>query len=151
MKIMVINGPNINMLGIREPDIYGKCGFDELEKSIKNLEQKYDDLDITLVQSNFEGQIVTQIQNAYFQKYDGIIINPAAYTHTSIAILDALKSVGIPAVEIHISHIANREEFRHRSYTSYGCIAQITGFGTYGYTLAVDGLYNYIKNLEECR
>lgn len=145
MKLMIINGPNINMLGIREPGIYGDNSYDSLVKSVKSLEEKYDDLSISFFQSNSEGDIVTCIQNCYFEKYHGIVINPAAYTHTSVAILDALKSVAIPAVEVHISHISNREEFRHKSYSSFGCMAQITGFGLYGYNMAVDGLYNYIK------
>lgn len=149
MKLMVINGPNINMLGIREPSIYGSTGYELLCEEIKKLEYEYEDLSISFFQSNSEGELVRCIQNAYFEGYDGIVINPAAYTHTSVAILDALKSVALPAVEVHISHISGREEFRHKSYTSLGCIAQITGFGIYGYTLAVDGLYEHIKGLEE--
>lgn len=151
MKLMVINGPNINMLGIREPGIYGKTDYNTLVTQVKSLESKYNKLSISLFQSNSEGEIVTFIQNAYFEKYDGIVINPAAYTHTSVAILDAIKSTGLPAVEVHISNISGREEFRHKSYPALACIGQIVGFGLYGYTLAVDALYNHITNLEATR
>ena len=114
MKILVINGPNINMLGIREPAIYGKANYESLCNYLIAVAKELD-IDIEHFQSNYEGDIVTKIQKAY-RVYDGIIINPAAYTHTSIAILDALKAVGIPAVEVHISDPMEREEFRHISY-----------------------------------
>jgi 3-dehydroquinate dehydratase-2 len=138
MKILVINGPNINMLGSREPDIYGKMNYKALESGIKEYaEEKGAQAD--LYQSNIEGEIVDSIQAAS-GKYDGIVINPAAYTHYSIAILDALKAVDIPAVEVHISHIAKRDEFRHKSVTAAGCIGQIAGFGFNSYYLAIDAL-----------
>ena len=138
MKILVINGPNINMLGKREPDIYGRKDYEALEKSIKEHAQKKG-AQADFYQSNIEGEIVDRIQAAVGE-YDGIVINPAAYTHYSIAILDALKAVDVPAVEVHISHIAQRDEFRHKSVTAAGCIGQIAGFGFDSYLLAVDAL-----------
>ncbi|QXM05613.1 type II 3-dehydroquinate dehydratase [Crassaminicella indica] len=142
MKILIINGPNINFLGIREKHIYGAVAYEEMciylyEKG-KELGLKVD-----IVQSNIEGEIINYIQNAY-KKYDGIIINPAAYTHYSIAIYDALKAVGIPTVEVHISNIHNREEYRKKSVTAAACIGQICGFGMYGYVLAMMALVNKI-------
>ena len=116
MKILVINGPNLNMLGIREPDIYGKQDFKALEKFIRDSAEELGHK-VTLFQSNHEGEIVDVIQSAY-GVYEGIVINPAAYTHTSVAILDALKAVGIPTVEVHLSDINEREEFRKHSYVS---------------------------------
>lgn len=131
MKILVINGPNLNMLGIREPDIYGAQSFAALEAFIKDSASKLN-LDVTLYQSNHEGAIVDVIQAAY-KAYDGIIINPAAYTHTSVAILDALKAVAIPTVEVHLSDINTREEFRKHSYVSLIAKKTICGLGFEGY------------------
>lgn len=139
MKIMIINGPNINFLGIREKDIYGSSSFQHLEKTIVEYGEAKGH-DITLFQSNIEGEIINCIQKCYFEKYDGIIINPGAYTHYSYAILDALKSVNIKAIEVHLSNIHKREEFRKKSVTAEGCIGQISGFGFAGYTLAIDAL-----------
>ena len=135
MKLLVINGPNINMLGIREPEIYGKQTYAELLKLLSDTEAQ---LDITInhFQSNHEGAIVDKIQEAY-NVYDGIVINPAAYTHTSVAILDALKSVAIPTVEVHISNVDAREEFRRISYTSLYCEKIIKGQGLDGYKQAI--------------
>ncbi len=129
MKILVINGPNINMLGIREKNIYGDLSYLKL---IDMIEKKSTELQIEIecFQNNIEGEIINKIQSAY-AKYDGIIINPAAYTHYSIAILDAIKSVSIPTIEVHLSNIHSREEFRHRSVTASACIGQISGFGSY--------------------
>ena len=135
MKILVINGPNINMLGIREPDIYGKQTFADLLALIQNTAQE-EGLDIVQFQSNHEGAIVDAIQEAY-GKIDGIVINPAAYTHTSVAILDALKAVGIPAVEVHISDVDVREAFRHISYPGMYCEKTIKGQGLDGYRQAI--------------
>lgn len=131
MKILVINGPNINMLGIREPGIYGKNTFSDLLKLIEETAQA-EKLDIEQFQSNHEGAIVDKIQWAY-GKIDGIVINPAAYTHTSVAILDALKAVSIPAVEVHISDVDSREEFRQISYAGKACCKTIKGHGLEGY------------------
>lgn len=134
MKLLVINGPNINMLGIREPGVYGENSFEDLLQLLRSTALE---LDITIdqYQSNHEGDLVDHIQNAY-GKYDGIIINPAAYTHTSIAILDALKAVSIPAVEVHISDLDSREEFRQISYAGRACIKTIKGQGIDGYRQA---------------
>ncbi len=131
MKILVINGPNLNMLGIREPDIYGAQSFAALEGFIKNSARELS-IDVALYQSNHEGAIVDAIQAAY-GIYDGIIINPAAYTHTSVAILDALKAVAIPTVEVHLSDINSREEFRKFSYISLVAKKTICGLGFNGY------------------
>jgi 3-dehydroquinate dehydratase-2 len=138
MNILIINGPNINMLGVREKDIYGTGTYQELTGFIAEYCQGKG-ISVSFFQSNHEGDIVDAIQEAY-QKYDGIVINPAAYTHTSIAILDALKAVGIPAVEVHISDVDNREEFRKYSYIRSACIDTFSGFGFKGYALAVERL-----------
>ena len=135
MKILVINGPNLNMLGIREPDIYGKQNFAALEEFIKSS-AKEAGVDVSLFQSNHEGEIVDVIQSAY-KVFDGIVINPAAYTHTSVAILDALKSVAIPTVEVHLSDINEREEFRKFSYVSLVAKKTICGLGFEGYRKAI--------------
>ena len=138
MKIMVINGPNINMLGIREPAIYGKNTFSDLLALIEST-AKTENLEIVQFQSNHEGAIVDKIQEC-FGKIDGIVINPAAYTHTSVAILDALKSVGIPAVEVHISKVSDREAFRQISYPGMYCEKTIKGQGIDGYRIAMEYL-----------
>lgn len=138
MKILVINGPNLNMLGIREPEIYGKETYADLVEMIKAHAEKKG-VEVSFFQSNHEGAIVDAIQDAY-KKADGIIINPAAYTHTSIAILDALKTVGIPTVEVHISEISERESFRQLSYVSMIAEKTITGKGFKGYIEALDEL-----------
>ena len=135
MKILVLNGPNINMLGIREPEIYGKATFADLLALLERVAQE-EQLEITQYQSNHEGCLVDQIQAAY-GIYDGIVINPAAYTHTSIAILDALKAVGIPTVEVHISDLSGREAFRQISYPGLACVKTIQGRGLEGYREAI--------------
>ena len=136
MKILVINGPNLNMLGIREPAIYGDRSFAALEKFIRESAAELS-LDVALFQSNHEGEIVDIIQSAY-GVYDGIVINPAAYTHTSVAILDALKAVGIPTVEVHLSDINEREEFRRHSFVSLVAKQTICGLGFEGYKKALE-------------
>ena len=135
MKILVINGPNINLLGLREPAIYGKASYADLRQL---LQDTADTLHITVdeFQSNHEGALVDEIQQAYGH-YDGIVINPAAYTHTSIAILDALKAVAIPAVEVHISDVDSREAFRQISYAGMACVHTIKGHGIEGYAEAI--------------
>lgn len=135
MKILVINGPNLNMLGIREPGIYGKNTFSDLLTLLQETAQA-EELEIIQFQSNHEGDIVDKIQWAY-GKIDGIVINPAAYTHTSVAILDALKAVSIPAVEVHISDVDSREPFRQISYAGMACVKTIKGHGLDGYREAV--------------
>ena len=138
MNILVLNGPNINMLGIREPDLYGKRTYKSLCDYITCTAEKYG-IEVEIFQSNHEGAIVDKIQWAY-GKVDGIVINPAAYTHTSVAILDALKAVGIPAVEVHISDPMEREEFRHISYAGLYCEKTIRGHGIVGYGEAMEYL-----------
>ena len=138
MKILVINGPNLNMLGIREKNLYGNKSYKDLVKCIKN-HAKEKGVKVTFYQSNYEGAIVTKIQKAY-NKFDGIVINPAAYTHTSVAILDALKAVNIPTVEVHISAVNEREDFRQISYVSKFAFLTITGKGFDGYIQAMDEL-----------
>ena len=135
MKILVLNGPNINMLGIREPEIYGKESFASLLALLEEVARE-EGLEITQYQSNHEGCLVDEIQAAY-GKFQGIVINPAAYTHTSIAILDALKAVGIPAVEVHISDVRQREAFRQISYPGMACVKTIMGKGLEGYREAI--------------
>ena len=135
MKILVINGPNINMLGIREPGIYGKNTFADLLKLLEDTARE-ENLEVQQYQSNHEGDLVDKIQWAY-GKVDGIVINPAAYTHTSIAILDALKAVAIPAVEVHISDVDAREPFRQISYAGMACVKTIKGQGLDGYRQAI--------------
>ena len=138
MKILVINGPNLNMLGIREADHYGRETYSDLCTKIQNYcDEK--DIEVKLYQSNHEGDLVDEIQNAY-GNIDGIVINPGAYTHTSIAILDAVKSVNIPTVEVHISKVEEREDFRQISYVRLACVKTITGHGTDGYLEAIDFL-----------
>lgn len=139
MKILVLNGPNLNMLGIREPDIYGASTYDDLISMITaHCEEK--GIEVKCLQSNHEGDLVDYIQQAYFDKFDGIVINPGAYTHTSVALLDALKAVQIPAIEVHISKVNEREAFRQISYVSYYCSKTITGKGFDGYIEAIDFL-----------
>ena len=143
MKIIVINGPNINLLGTRGPEIYGSLTLDDITKNL-NAEAAKLNIELEFFQSNVEGEIVNAIQNAK-NDCSGIVINPAAYTHTSVAIRDAIAAVGLPCVEIHISNIHNREEFRKNSLTAPVCIGQITGFGADSYKLGLIGLVNYIK------
>ena len=144
MTILVINGPNLNMLGIREPDIYGKNTFADL---LRLLDETAADLKIQVLQyqSNHEGCLVDKIQESY-GKVDGIVINPAAYTHTSVAILDALKAVGIPAVEVHISDVDSREAFRQISYAGLACRKTIKGHGLQGYREAIEYLVSFLNH-----
>jgi len=142
MKILVINGPNINMVGIREPGIYGKQSFQELLRLLEETAAS-EGLEIEQYQSNHEGALVDKIQAAY-GCVDGIVINPAAYTHTSIAILDALKAVAIPAVEVHISDVSAREDFRQISYAGMACVKTIKGLGLEGYRQAILFLKEYL-------
>lgn len=146
MKILIINGPNINMIGIREKNIYGTLSYEMIIQMITQEGQKRG-MEITCVQSNHEGDLVTWIQDAYFEKYDGIVINPGAYTHTSIALLDAVKAIApLPVVEVHLSNVDERESFRHLSYISQACIATIKGHKEQGYIEALDILQAHIAN-----
>ncbi|MBQ3082161.1 MAG: type II 3-dehydroquinate dehydratase [Clostridia bacterium] len=139
MKILVINGPNLNMLGIREPGVYGKETYKDLCRKIEDHAKKLG-IDVEIYQSNHEGDLVDKIQEAYGDA-NGIVINPAAYTHTSVAILDAVKSVSIPTVEVHISKVEEREDFRQVSYIRKACVATVTGKGTDGYLMAMNILF----------
>lgn len=138
MKILVLNGPNMNMLGIREPHIYGSTGFAELLRLLDSWAEEMG-VSVEQYQSNHEGCLIDKIHEAY-GKVDGIVINPAAYTHTSIALMDALKTVGIPAVEVHISDVSSRESFRQVSYTAMACVKVIAGQGLAGYKMAMEYL-----------
>lgn len=144
MKILVINGPNLNMVGIREPQIYGSKTYKDLVESIEGWAKDLGQ-DVEVYQSNHEGEIVTRIQEAYFEKADGIVINAGAYTHTSVAILDALKAVAIPTVEVHLSDINTRETFRHHSYISLYAEKMIKGKGFDGYKEALEYLKEKLK------
>ena len=142
MKILVLNGPNINMLGIREPEFYGNKTYEDLKSLIlKNATG----IEVAFCQSNHEGKLVDAIQNAYFDGFDGIIFNPAGYTHTSVALLDALKAVKIPCVEVHISNPDMRDEFRKISYVREACVKTILGKGFDGYVEALEFLKEYLK------
>ncbi|MCL2389890.1 MAG: type II 3-dehydroquinate dehydratase [Endomicrobia bacterium] len=142
-KILVINGPNINMLGIREPSVYGSIALSEIENQMSALSKELK-VELEFFQSNHEGAIVDKIQSS-LNKVSGMIINPAAFTHTSVAIRDALAAVSVPAVEVHISNVYAREEFRHISYTAALCVGQIAGFGIDGYLFALRKLTSIIK------
>lgn len=144
MKIYIINGPNINMLGIREPEIYGKSGYGQLIDMV-SLHCEKCGVTPVFYQSNHEGDLVDKIQEAYFEGADGIVINPAAYTHTSIAILDAVKATSLPCVEVHISKVEDREDFRQVSYIRKACVKTISGHGIDGYIEAIDHLLHTIE------
>ena len=142
MKILVLNGPNLNMVGIREKGIYGTTSYEDIVKEIEDY-AKEKNIEVECRQSNHEGDLVDWIQEAYFNKYDGIVINPGAYTHTSIALLDAVKAIDpIPVIEVHLSDINEREDFRKVSYISMACKKQIKGLGSKGYLVAIENLIN---------
>ncbi len=141
MKFLVLNGPNLNMLGIREPEIYGNDGYESLCNAINGY-AKENGFEVKIFQSNHEGCLVDEIQAAY-RVFDGIVINPAAYTHTSVALLDAVKAVGIPTVEVHISDVSAREDFRKISYIRSACVKTISGHGTKGYIEALEFLKDF--------
>ena len=145
MKILVMNGPNINMLGIREPDIYGSENYKSLCEMVENYAAEHG-IEVEIYQSNHEGDLVDKIQESY-GKVDGIVINPGAYTHTSIALLDAVKAVNIPTVEVHISDVSKREDFRQISYVRKACVATIMGHGIHGYVEAIEFLTSSSKTL----
>ena len=142
MRIQIINGPNLNLLGVREPEIYGKRAWEDYLKELRN---RYHDVRIDYFQSNLEGEIINMIKEVGFDR-DGIVLNAGAYTHTSIAILDAIKSVSTPTVEVHISNVHQREEFRRHSVISPACMGVICGFGLDSYTLAVQAILNKVAN-----
>ena len=138
-KIQIINGPNLNLLGVREPGIYGKSSF---ESYLPGLRELFPDVEIDYYQSNVEGELINKMQEVDFS-YDGIVLNAGAYTHTSIALLDCIRSLRCPVVEVHISNVHQREEFRHHSMISSGCKGVICGFGLQGYELAIRGLLHH--------
>ena len=144
MKFLVLNGPNLNLLGRREPDIYGRADYAALEKLVRDTCLELD-IDVDIFQSNHEGALVDRIQAA-MDDADGIVINPAAYTHTSVAILDALKAVCLPAVEVHISNVSAREDFRQISYAGMACIKTFAGLGLEGYRQAILYLKDYLSS-----
>ena len=137
MKILVLNGPNLNFLGIREPEIYGKETYNDLVNTVRAYAEGCG-VEVSFFQSNHEGALVDAIQQAFHDRVDGIILNPAAYTHTSVALLDAVKAVGIPTVEVHISDVSKREDFRQKSFVRSACIATVMGLGFAGYCRAMD-------------
>lgn len=143
MKILVINGPNLNMLGVREPDKYGSVTLKEIEDNLSSCADEFG-MDVETFQSNSEGDIVTKIQNA-MNNFDGILINAGGYTHTSVAIRDAIASINVPCVELHLTNIHAREEFRHNSLISPVCIGQIAGFGADVYPLGLSAIHNYLN------
>ena len=143
MKLLIINGPNLNFLGIREKGIYGTETYDSLVEKLKEKAER-DGIELELFQNNSEGAIVDRIQQAYHDRVDGIIINPGAYAHYSIAIRDALASIEVPKIEVHISNVCKREEFRHTSVITPVCTGEILGLGLQGYFLAMDAMKNYV-------
>ncbi len=143
LRVLVLHGPNLNLLGSRETSVYGTTTLETINESISTLGDELG-MAVDIRQSNHEGELVTWIQQAHTD-YDGMIINPAAYTHTSVAIRDALAAVDVPAVEVHLSNIYRREEFRHHSYVSAVALGQISGFGPIGYLLALRGLYEHLS------
>jgi 3-dehydroquinate dehydratase-2 len=142
MKIQIINGPNLNLLGVREPEIYGNHNF---ETYLQELRSKFPDITIEYYQSNIEGELINKIQEVGFD-YDCIVLNAGAYTHTSIALQDCIRSVKCPCVEVHISNVHTREEFRHHSYISAACLGVICGFGLNSYELAIRGIYEHLES-----
>lgn len=143
MKFLILNGPNLNMLGVREPDIYGRGTYDDLCRLIADHAARRG-VEVTFYQSNHEGDLVDAIQRAYTDRVDGIVLNPAAYTHTSVALLDAVKAAGIPTAEVHISDVRTREAFRQVSYVRAACVCTVMGHGFAGYTEALDRLIDHV-------
>jgi 3-dehydroquinate dehydratase-2 len=142
MKILIINGPNLNLLGKREPGIYGTLSLEQINAG---LTKEFSDVAFTFFQSNSEGAIIDTLQGTLGKLYDGVILNPGAYTHTSLAIRDAIASLDTPIIEVHLSNIYSREEFRHHSVTAAVCVGQIAGFGSQSYSLAVDALRRIVR------
>lgn len=144
-KILIINGPNLNLLGIREPEIYGHTSLNDIERSLKEIANEHK-IQLEFTQSNYEGQLIEKIQSSLISApYDFIIINPAAFTHTSIALRDTILAVNVPFIEVHISNIYKREQFRHHSYFSDIAIGVICGLGTYGYTVALNYAIDFLE------
>lgn len=148
MKFLVLNGPNLNMLGIREPGIYGDQNYDALVKLVEDTCVQ-EGIEVDVYQSNHEGELIDRIQDAFFKKVDGIIINPGGYTHTSVSLLDALKAVNIPTVEVHISNVAEREDFRQHSFVRMASIKTYMGLGFEGYRQAILYLKDYLNKTDK--
>lgn len=144
-KILIVNGPNLNLLGVREPSIYG---YDSFESYMPQLRADFPDVKIKYYQSNVEGELINKLQEVGFE-YDGIVLNAGAYTHTSIALLDCIRSLRCPVVEVHISNVHAREEFRHKSMISAACLGVICGFGLAGYKMAIEGLLGHTPAADE--
>ena len=144
-KILIVNGPNLNLLGVREPSIYG---YDSFESYMPQLRADFPDVKIKYYQSNVEGELINKLQEVGFE-YDGIVLNAGAYTHTSIALLDCIRSLRCPVVEVHISNVHAREEFRHKSMISAACLGVICGFGLAGYKMAIEGLLGQTPAVDE--
>lgn len=144
MKVAIINGPNLNFLGLRQPDVYGSETLETINQEIQSFSEE-EGYDVSFFQSNSEGELIDHIQKVYLEKVEGIVINPAAYTHYSYALHDALSGIDIPAVEVHLSAVHQREEFRKKSVTAPACIGQISGFGSMGYILGLMALDKYIS------
>ncbi len=142
MKVLVIHGPNLNMLGRREPEVYGHTTLDEINERLHDKGQELG-LEVRCIQSNHEGEILDRLHH-FYEEVDGILINPAAWTHTSVALRDALSATGLPAVEVHLSNVYKREAFRHTSYTAPVCVGQIAGFGPESYILGLQALHHYL-------
>lgn len=141
MKILVVNGPNLNLLGKREPEIYGSQSLDDLMNELKTA---FEDLEIASYQSNVEGELINELQSAQ-GNFDGVILNAGGYTHTSVSIRDAISGIDIPVVEVHMSNIAAREEFRHNSLISGVCVGSVAGFGKHSYFLAIEAIKNHLQ------
>jgi len=148
MKLLVINGPNLNLLGIREPEIYGQISLEQIMAELQAEAAPFG-CSLEAYQSNHEGDLIDQVQRALTDGFSGIIINPGGYTHTSVALRDAVSGVALPTIEVHLSNIHAREEFRHHSFIAPVSIGQIAGFGVYGYSLALQALMNYLQNRVE--
>jgi 3-dehydroquinate dehydratase-2 len=144
MHILLLNGPNLNLTGLREPDVYGTKSYESICAQLQKEAEKRD-IDLDIRQSNHEGLLIDFVHEAFLKKYDGIIINAGAYTHYSYALHDALKAASLPAVEVHLSNIHAREEFRHTSVIAPACLGQICGFGPFGYVLAMEALISHIR------
>lgn len=148
MNVLIVNGPNINFLGIREKAIYGVVDYESMNKRLFDKALKLS-INLTVFQSNHEGEIIDELQRAYFNKIDGIIINPGAYSHYSYAIFDAIKSINIPTIEVHLTNIYNRDEFRKTSVTAVACEGVVSGFGILSYELALEAIISNVKKLNK--